>query len=93
MKKIKDLFNRLKEVKRWRIYIYYNGILVKTTRVKKEDLQDLKNKKLILTIYNKKQLFNAFKVNIVARPVVLLHTNEESKKVYIGIVIDEGVKL
>lgn len=93
IRKIKDLFNKLKEVKRWRIYIYYNGILVKVKRVKKEQLQDLKNKKLIITIYNKKQLFNAYKVNIVVKPVVLLHTDEVKKKIYIGVVIDEGVKL
>ena len=93
MKKIIDLFNKLKEVKRWRIYIYYNGILIKTKRVKKEKLYDLKNEKYIITVFNKKQLFKARKVNIVVRPAVLLHTNNEDKKIYIGVVIEEGQKL
>jgi hypothetical protein len=93
MKKIKDLFNKLKEVKRWKMYIYYNGVLIKTKKVKQEQLKDLKEKKLVLTIYNKRQLFSSFKVNIVVKPVVLLLTDNENKRIYIGVVIDEGVKL
>ena len=92
-KKIKDLFIKLNEVRRWKIYIYYNGILVKTKKVKKEKLMDLKNEKYIITVYNKKQLFNSKKVNIVVRPTVLLHTDNKHNKVYIGVMIENGVKL
>lgn len=93
MKKIKDLFNKLNEVKRWKIYIYYNGILIKTKKVKKEKLMDLKNEKYIITIFNKRQLFKSMLVNIVVRPTVLLHTDNKHKKVYIGVIIENGVEL
>ena len=91
--KIIGLFNKLNEAKRWRICIYYNGVFIKTKRVKKEELQNLKDEKYIITVYNKKQLFNSNKVNIVVRPTVLLHTDNNHKKVYIGVIIENGVKL
>jgi hypothetical protein len=93
MKKIKDLFDKLNEVRRWRLCFYYNGILVKTKRVKKQELSSLKDTTYELTIRNKRQLFSAFKVNIIARPVVLLKTDEKKKKVYIGVVIEQGTNL
>ena len=93
MKKIKDLFNKLKEVRKWKLCILYNGIKIKTIKVKKEKLMDLKNEKYVITVINKRQLFKAFIVNIVVRPVVLLHTDEKHYKVYIGVVMEEGQKL
>lgn len=93
MEKIKDLFKRLKEVRKWRVCIYYNGVLIKTKKMKKDELKSLNEKRFVLNIYNKRQLFNAFKVNIIVRPVVLLHTDEKHKKVYIGSVIEEGISL
>ena len=91
MKKIKDLFIKLNEVKRWSVCIYYNGIKIKTKKVRKVELQKIDEKKFVINVYNKKQLFSAFKVNIVVRPVVLLYTDEKHRKIYVGVVIEEGV--
>lgn len=93
MKEIKNLFSKLNEVKRWKVYIYYNGILIKTKKVKKDTLKDLKNEKYIITIFNKRQLFRSMKVNIVVRPAVLLQTDMAKKRIYIGVVMEEGQKL
>lgn len=92
-KKIVELFKKLNELKRWSMYIYYNGILIKKIKIKKEVLEDLKNKQYVINVFNKRQLFKSILVNIVVRPVVLLKVNATQRKVYVGVVLEEGQSL
>ena len=93
IKKIVELFKKLNELRRWTMYIYYNGVLIKKMKIRKETLQELKNMQYVINVFNKRQLFRSFLVNIIVRPVVLLIVNATQRKVYVGVVLEEGQNL
>lgn len=89
IKKIKDLWNRRK----WKLYLYYDGIKIKRLKVYQEELSRLKEKRYVINVYFKKQLFNSRKVNIIVSPRVLLNTNNDTRKIYVGVVLEKGQEL
>lgn len=89
IKKIKDLWNRRK----WKLYLYYDGIKIKRLKVYQEELSRLKEKRYVVNVYFKKQLFNSRKVNIIVSPRVLLNTNNDTRKIYVGVVLEKGQEL
>jgi hypothetical protein len=89
IKKIKDLWNRRK----WKLYLYYDGIKIKRLKVYQEELSRLKEKRYVVNVYFKKQLFNSRKVNIIVSPRVLLNTNNDARKIYVGVVLEKGQEL
>lgn len=82
--KLKKLYNHRK----WKLYLYYNGILIKTLRID-ENEAPTENSYVINVLY-KKQIFKNNKVNIIVRPKVLLKNDEVNKKTYWGVVLEEG---
>lgn len=84
---------RLMDHRKWNLYLYYNGIKIKKLKVHKEDLEDLINKKYDIKVYFKKQLFKSNIVEIIVSPVVLLYTEDNKRKVCVGVVIEPGIKL
>lgn len=73
--------------KKWVLYLYYNGILIK--RLKINDIDDIKV--MSINIWFHKELFGRIKINAVIRPVKLLYTDEDNKKTYWGVVFEKGV--
>lgn len=73
--------------KKWTLYLYYNGILIK--RLKINDIDDIKV--MSINIWFHKELFGRNKINAVIRPVKLLYTDEKKKKTYWGVVFEKGV--
>lgn len=90
--KIKNIIDTIKDHKRWSVYLYYDGILIKRIKADLNVVND-KTKKYIINVYFKKQIFKSNKVNIIATPTVLLHTDEENKKIYMGVAIERGVPI
>lgn len=84
---LKKMFKRRK----WILYLYYNGILIKKLKVD-ENEEPTKNS-YIINVWFKKQLFKSNKVNIIVRPVVLLSNNDSKKKTYWGVILEEGIKI
>lgn len=82
--KLKKLYNHRK----WKLYLYYNGILIKTLRID-ENEAPTKNS-YVINVWYKKQIFKNNKVNIIVRPKVLLKNDEKNKKTYWGVVLEEG---
>ena len=91
--KIKTKIKELWENRRWNLYLYYDGIKIKKIKVYREELEDLKNKDYQIKVFFKKQLFKSNIVEIIVNPKVLLYTNEEKRKVCIGVVIERGIEL
>ena len=89
IKKIKELWNNRK----WTINLYYNGIKIKKLKVYRNELEDLKNKKYEIKIYFIKQLFKSNIVQIIVSPAVLLYTDEAHKKISVGVIIEQGIRL
>ena len=74
--------------KKWTLYLYYNGILIKRKKI--NDIDDIKV--MSINVLGHKELFNNNKINIVIRPVKLLLTDETKKKTYWGVVLEKGVE-
>lgn len=87
--KIKDLI----ENRRWKLYLYYDGIKVKTIRLYRHELEDLKNKKFCIRVFFKKQLFKSNIVEIIVSPVVLLYSDDIKREISVGVVIEQGIRL
>ena len=83
--KIKSLFSN----KKWSLYLYYNGILIKKQKI--HDMSDITT--MSINIYFHKELFNRRKINAVIKPVKLLLTDEKKKITYWGVVFEKGVDM
>lgn len=82
--KLKKLYNHRK----WKLYLYYNGILIKTLRINENEAPT--ENSYVINVWYKKQIFKNNKVNIIVRPKVLLKNDEKNKKTYWGVVLEEG---
>lgn len=92
MKLIKNIIDTIMDHKRWKVYLYYDGVLIKRIKANLNVVND-RNHKYIINVYFKKQLFDSNKVNIIVSPRVLLHTDEKRKKIYMGVAIERGVSI
>lgn len=77
--------------KKWKLYLYYNSIHIKTLKIDK-DTEPIKNTYPI-TIWFKKQLFGNNKVGIIARPIRIIKNDEKKCKTYWDIQLEQGVEL
>lgn len=84
-KKIKTLF----EKKKWTLYLYYNGVLIKRKKI--ENIDDITV--MSVNIWGHKELFGRSKINVVIRPIKLLMTDEKKKKTYWGVVFEKGIDI
>lgn len=77
--------------KTWKLYLYYNGILIKKVRIK-EDEEPSKNSYAVRTFF-KYQLFKNIVVSVVVRPVRLLKTDDKKRKTYWGVTMETGIEV
>ena len=83
-----DKIKKKHQHRKWKMYLYYNGILVKVLKIKENEAP--KENTYAINVWFKKQLFRNNKVNIVVRPRVLLKNDDKNKKTYWGVVLEEG---
>ena len=74
--------------KQWKLYLYYNGVLVKKVRISEEEKPNLNS--YAIRVYFKQQLFKNIVASIVVRPVRLLKTDNKKKKTYWGVTMEVG---
>lgn len=77
--------------KQWKLYLYYNGVLIKKIRIK-ENEEPSKNSYAV-RVFFKRQLFRNIVASIVVRPVRLLKTDENKKKTYWGVTMETGIEV
>lgn len=82
------IVNNIKDKKRWKLYLYYNGVLIKRKKISNIDDITVMN----INIWGHKELFHKTKINAVIRPTRLLMTDEKRKKTYWGVVLEKGVE-
>ena len=87
MKYIKNKIDHRK----WKMYLYYNGILIKTLRIS-ENEEPVKNS-YVINVWFKKQIFKSNKVQIIVRPKVLLKNNDKKKKTSWGVIFESGIEI
>lgn len=82
--KVKEIKN-----KNWKLYLYYNGVLIKKLKIKPGD--EPANNSYVFNVYFKKHLFGSIKAGVIVKPVRILKNDEASRKTYWGTTLEKGV--
>lgn len=84
---------KVKKIKsrRWKLYLYYNGILIKKLRIKPDE-QPAENN-YAFNVYFKKKLFGSNLAGVIVKPVRLLRNDEKSRKTYWGTTLETGIEI
>ena len=82
-----EKIKKLWENRKWTLYLYYNGVLIKRKKI--DDIDDITV--MSINILGHKELFGKRKINAVIRPVKILFTDEKKKKTYWGVIFEKGV--
>lgn len=77
--------------KKWKLYLFYNGILIKTLRINKEEAPA--DNVYFIRVIGKKNIFGSNSVFLAVRPKVLLANDEKNQKTYWGVVFEKGVNI
>lgn len=77
--------------KKWKLYLYYNGVLIKKLRIN-EDEAPAQNSYAI-RVYFKKQLFKNVIAGVVVKPIRLLKNDEKKRKTYWGTTLETGIEV
>lgn len=78
-------------MKKWKLYLYYNGILVKKLRIKADEAPA--ENTYVVNVYFKKKLFGSNKVNVILKPIRILKNDEKKRKTYWGTKIELGTEI
>lgn len=76
---------------RWKLYLFYNGMLIKKVKINKEEAPA--DKVYFVKVYGKKSIFGSNIVELAVRPKVLLDNNENKRRTYWGVVFEKGVSV
>jgi hypothetical protein len=76
---------------KWKLYLFYNGMLIKKVRINKEEAPA--DNVYFIRVYGKRSMFGSNVVSIAVRPKVLLDNDEKKKRTYWGVVFEKGVNV
>ena len=71
--KIKQIKN-----KKWTLYLYYSGILIKKLKINQDEAPS--ENSYVVNVYFKKKLFGTNKAGLVVKPIRLLKNDEIKRK-------------
>lgn len=77
--------------KKWKLYLYYNGVLIKKIKISEQEAPA--ENSYVIDVWFKKQLFGNNKVGLIVRPKVLLKNDENKKRTYWGVVLENGIEI
>jgi hypothetical protein len=86
----KKILQIIHDTKKWKLYLFYDGVLIKKIKLRNEDFQ---NKPIYITIVGHKDKFGKFIVGRMVVPKRLLKTDESKKKTYWGVIDEIGVEV
>lgn len=87
------MLHRLKKLrkKNWKLYLYYNGILVKKVRIYESEAPA--HNSYVVRVWGKKHLFGSNVATVILRPVELLKNDEKNQKTHWGTIHERGVEI
>lgn len=88
---LKKLLKKFKREKKWKLYLYYSGILIKIIRIKEQEAP--KDNSYSVNVYFKKRLFGSNKAGVIVRPIRLLKNDEKKRKTYWGTTFETGIDI
>ena len=77
--------------KNWKLYLYYNGILVKKIRIYEQE-SPVQNS-YVVRIWGKKYMFGSHIATVILRPTELLKNDEKHRKTHWGTIFERGVEI
>jgi hypothetical protein len=86
----KKILQIIHDTKKWKLYLFYDGVLIKKIKLRNEDFQ---NKPIYITIVGHKEKFGKFIVGRMVVPVRLLKADELKKITYWGVIDEIGVEV
>jgi len=86
----KKILQIIHDTKKWKLYLFYDGVLIKKIKLRNEDFQ---NKPIYITIVGHKDKFGKFIVGRMVVPVRLLKTDDTKKITYWGVIDEIGVEV
>ena len=85
----KKLIQKIHDTKKWKLYLFYDGVLIKKVKLR-DELFD--KKPIYITIVGHKDKFGKFIVGRIVTPVRVLKTDEIKKITYLGVIDEVGVE-
>lgn len=77
--------------KKWTLYLYYNGVLIKKVKISEDEAPAENN--YAIKVYFKKQLFNNNIVSVIVKPIRLLKNDDRKKRTYWGTTLETGIEV
>lgn len=77
--------------KKWTLYLYYNGVLIKRLRIDENEAPAENN--YVVNVWFKKQLFKSNLAGVIVRPIRLLKSDEKRRKTYWGTTLETGIEI
>ena len=75
--------------KKWKVYLFYNGICIKKVRI--QDYKEIDS--IFIRVYGHKKMFGKHIAGLLVKPAKLLKTDEKKKKTYWGVIFEKGVDI
>ncbi len=88
MKKLK--IKQLKS-KKWTLYLYYMGVLVKKVKINQDEAPS--ENSYVINVYFKKKLLGTNKAGIIVKQIRLLKNDEINRKTYWGTTLETGIEI
>ena len=76
---------------KWKMYLYYNGIHIKTIKIDKNTAPN--ENSYVINVWFKKQLFGNNKVGVIVRPSKIIKNDEKNRKTYWEVVFEKGIEI
>jgi hypothetical protein len=80
-----------KRKKTWKLYLYYNGVLIKKIRINENEAPA--ENSYAIKVWFKKSLFKNNLAGVVVRPRRLLKNDDVAKKTYWGVILETGIDI
>lgn len=77
--------------KKWELYLYYNGVLIKKLRIDENEAPAQNS--YAIRVFFKKKLFGNLIAGVVVRPIRLLKNDEKNRKTYWGTTLETGLEV
>lgn len=77
--------------KKWKLYLYYNGVLIK--RLKIDETEAPAENSYVINVWFKKQLFKNNLASVIVRPIRLLKNDDKKRKTYWGTTLETGIEI
>lgn len=88
---IKEIVRKYKDKKKWKLYLFYDGVLIKKIKLKPN--QEFSNKSIYIKVIGHKDKFGKWIVGRVVVPKRLLKTDEDKRITYWGVIDEKGVEV